>query len=106
MRPRRPLPVDPAARARVLAEQSTPNETRPRLSDPDLEARMTAAEAERAIRYANREDLADRIERVTKMVDDSEDGAVTIEFGEEVSTVHHAVDLAQVAAAQISHKGG
>jgi hypothetical protein len=105
MRTRTPLPTEASQRALALVEASRPNSSRPRLSDPELEARMSEREAEQAVRHAQREDLIDRLERVTELVDGSEDGAVAVEIDGETSAVHHAMDLVPVTS-RIVLKGG
>jgi hypothetical protein len=91
--PREPLPTDPSQRALALVARSRPTANRPRLTDPELEARMVAAESERAVRYAAREDMVDRVERATALVDGSEEGVVSVDLDEEDSTVHHVANL-------------
>ena len=87
------LPTEPGARAAALVERSRPNATRPRLSDPELEARLIEAESERAARFAAREDLFDRVDRVRELVDESEDGVISVELSDEDSVVTHIAVL-------------
>lgn len=107
MRSRRPpLPSDPTRRALALVEASRPNPARPRLSDPELEAKLSQAESDRALLFAQREDLCDRLERVSEMIEQSGDGTISVEIDEETSAVHHAIDLGSAATRRIDDKGG
>ena len=87
------LPTDPSQRAVALVERSRPTSDRPRLSDPDLEAKMMAAESERAVRMAAREDVFDRLDRAREMVEESEDGVISVELDDEDSLVQHVAVL-------------
>ncbi len=93
MRPTRRLPTDPVPRALALVERSRPSTNRPRLTDPELEARMAAMEAERAMDYAEREDVIDRLDRVAETIDESADGVVRVELDDDDSVVHHLRNL-------------
>lgn len=93
MRSQDRLPTDTGARILALVERSRPNSVRPRLSDPELEARLVEAEAERAVDLAAREDVFDRLDRAKQMVDDSKDGTVFVELDDEDSVVHHVAAL-------------
>jgi len=93
MRPQDRLPTEPVARAAALVERSRPSPTRPRLSDPELEAKLCEAESERAARFAAREDLFDRIDRARELVDESEDGVISVELSDEDSVVQHIAVL-------------
>lgn len=77
----------------ALVERSRPSSGRPRLSDPALEAKMSASEQERAVRYAEQEDLSDRLRRVTEMVESSDDGVIEVEIEDDPSIVQHAVNI-------------
>lgn len=87
------LPTDPTERAMALVERARPSSTRPRLSDPALEAKLSASEQERAVRYTEREDLSDRLRRVTEMVDSSEDGVIEVEIDDDPSIVRHVTEI-------------
>jgi hypothetical protein len=87
------LPTDPVDRAHALVERSRPKADRPRLSDPELEARMVEAEQDRAVRFAAREDVFDRLDRVRETIDESEDGVISVEVNDEDSLVHHIAEL-------------
>lgn len=93
VRPLRRLPTEPAPRALALVERSRPNPERPRLADPELEAKMTAMEQARAIEYAAQEDALDRLERAVEEIEDSQDGTVLVELADDDSIVHHAANL-------------
>jgi hypothetical protein len=93
VRPQDRLPTDASQRALALVERSRPTAVRPRLSDPELEAKLIEAESERAVRMADREDLFDRVARVTQMVDESEDGAIRVEIEDNDSLVQHVAIL-------------
>lgn len=97
MRKLQRLPTDTVRRKRVLERRSSPTPGLPRLADPVLQARLDAADAERAKHYARQEDICDRLERVAEAIDESsieEDGAVIDELSEEDSLVHHISALA------------
>lgn len=93
MRPPRRLPTDPVPRALALVERSRPSPDRPRLSDPELEAKMVEMESGRAVDYAAREDVLDRLDKIREEIDESEDGVVRVELDETDSVVHHVDNL-------------
>jgi hypothetical protein len=95
VKPQDRLPTDPSQRALALVERSLPSVARPRLADPELEAKMVAAEQERALRMASREDLFDRLDRVTRMVEESDDGVIQVEIEDNDSLVQHIEVLRQ-----------
>lgn len=95
MRPMGRLPTETTKRAIALVERSRPSLTRPRLTDPELEARMQAAESQQAVRYARKEDACDRVSRAVEDIEESADGIV-IAIDDEDSVVHHADALAQL----------
>lgn len=75
------------------------NSDRPRLSDPELEARLNAIERDSAARYAASEDISDRLDTITRAIDAGPDGdgIITVELDGDDSTVHHAEEVRRVA---------
>jgi len=68
---------------------------RPRLSDPELEARMSELESRQAIDYAMSEDMCDRLFRLGRTLEESEDGVILDELEDDSSLVVRIAEAAE-----------
>lgn len=63
------------------------------LRNPKLEERLRRSEEDSRRLYRDADDIGRRVDSVTKVLDDSDDGVITIAIEDEDSIVTHVDDL-------------